>query len=641
MNLTSVADPIDPATPPGPRTADPLLGLAREGRLAAQYPQVRELLTGLPELELQRAGRALALLDPYQVSRQHPAVPSVTVAVTGHGTLSSVIPALTVQLARHGILLRPVLGDFDGYVFELSDPASQIYRCRPDLVLCLLDPSIVFDEIPVPWRPEDVERVAAARLQVIEGLASRFQDGPARGRATLVLNTMPLLREYTGQLIDHLSRARLGVIWREVNIRLLRLAAQNPAVVVLDLDPVLADGVPASDGRLSLYAKAHLTAELLSRYAQQVTPLVRQHLGHSRKALVLDLDETLWGGVLGEDGVDGIEVGDGYRGEAFVSFQRVVKQLGSQGVVLAAVSKNEPELVAAVLREHPRMVLREEDFVQVIANWQPKHENLRRLAESLGLGLDSFVFADDSAYERGLVRQELPAVAVVDLDREPASHRQNLLQEGWFDALELTEEDRERSARYRVEAERQSFLDRFDSIAEYLRALNVRVRIAAATEAEAARVSQLTLRTNQFNLTARRLQPPQVQALIKDPAALVLAVHTGDRFGRNGLVGAVLIRREATAFRIENFLLSCRVFSRGIEEACLLSVLRLARETGVQQVLADYRRTPRNHRVADFYPRHGFVRVTGDEQVTTFRHELAEVAPAPDHVHLVESLEEL
>jgi FkbH-like protein len=615
-------------------SADLLLELAREGRLAAEYPRVRDLLAGLPEQEQQRAGWPLTRLNADEVLRWHPGVPTVTIGIAGHGTLSALVPALTVQLARHGLLLRPVVGQFDGYVFELSDPQSPLYAARPDLLLCVLDPAMVFDELPVPWTPDDVARAAEARLAVIDGLVRQFL---AVGRGTLVLNTMPLLRRDVCQLVDARSRAQLGIIWREVNARLLRLSVDNPSVTVLDLDPILAEGVPANDPRLSVYAKAHLGPDLLAGYAREVGHLARQLRGQSKKCLVLDLDDTVWGGVLGEDGPEGIEIGDGYRGEAFLAFQRAVKQLGAQGVLVAAVSKNDPELVDRVLREHPRMALRSDDFVQVMANWQPKHENLRALAETLGLATDSFVFVDDSPYERGLIRRELPGVAVIEVDDEPAAHLGRLLRDGWFDVPELTGEDRSRPERYRVEVARKGFLDHFDSLEDYLRALRIRVRVRRADRADVSRISQLTLRTNQFNLTGQRLQSTAVRALVADPDALVFAVAADDRFGDNGLIGAILARRAGGVLRIENFLLSCRVFARGIEGACLAWLLRHARETGAEAVLADYRPTARNHRVADFYPRHGFVPEGSamDSGTVTFRHELTDIVSPPAHVRLV------
>ncbi|MEV0411113.1 HAD-IIIC family phosphatase [Streptomyces sp. NPDC050448] len=623
-----------------------LRDLADAGRLMSEYPRAGELMARLSGTELLKAGRLLARLDPEEISKAHPGTPLVTIGVTGHGTLGTLAPALTAQLARHGLVARPVLADFDNYVHELLDPAGELNAARPDLVLCVLDPMIVFDEVPLPWRPEDVERVAADKIGLIERLAARFAERPG----TLVLNTMPLLRAHTGQLVDHRSRARLGAVWREANARLLRLAEDNASVVVLDLEPIVAQGVPVVDDRLSTYAKAHLTDDLLFAYAAEIGHLARQMTGRTKKCLVLDLDDTLWGGVLGDDGVDGIEVGESYRGEAFLAFQKVVRQLGSQGVLLAAVSKNEPESVARALREHPRMAVREEDFVQVIANWQPKHDNLKHLADTLGLSVDSFVFVDDSAFERELVRRELPGVTIVEVDGEPAWHRRNLLRDGWFDVREVTAEDRIRTTRYRDDTARKSFLDSFASTEDYLRELDVRLRIGPATRAEAPRISQLTLRTNQFNMTAERLQPGEVLDLLdrtRDPAPLALAVHAGDRFGDHGLVGAILARRDGHVLHIDNFLLSCRVFSRSIEEACLSWVLRHARATGATSVVAAYRETAKNRRVRDFYPRHGFV-PTGEDGdtsdgddggVRTFRHALERIEPMPSHIRIDETPE--
>lgn len=605
--------------------------LHRAGRLVTDYPQVRPLLTGLSEAGLAAAGQLLSRLDPDQVLAAHPDTVTVRVAITGHGTLAPLIPPLTAQLARHGLLLRPHLGAFDGYVFELGDPASALYVSRPDLVTCVLDPMLVFDEVPSPWGPADVAKVLAEKLTLLE----RLVDGFARTcAATLVLNTVPLPHHWAAQLVDQRSRARLGALWREANARLLRLAEDYASVVVLDLDPLLAEGVPAVDPRMDVYAKAHLSPQLLARYAREVGHLAANLAGQGRKCLALDLDGTLWGGVLGEDGPDGIELAGTRRGEAFGAFQRVVKQLGAQGVLLAAVSKNDIEPVRSVLREQPDMLLREDDFVRVSANWRPKHENLAELAADLNLAPEALVFADDSAYECGSVRSELPAVAVVHLDGDPALHVANLLRDGWFDVRELTTEDRDRVSRYREELARKDFLQTFDSLEQYLRELRVVVRLGRARDGELARVSQLSLRTNQFNLTGERLSPAEVAALAADQDALLLTVHTEDRFGANGLVGAVVTHRAADVLHIDNFLLSCRVFSRGIEQACLSTVLRHARDRGVSAVTADYRHTSRNAVVREFYPSYGFQLVRDDGATRTYRHDLGGIVSVPEHVRL-------
>ncbi|AXK32418.1 HAD-IIIC family phosphatase [Streptomyces armeniacus] len=643
---TPSAAPAAPAAPPvtasaDARAQDRLRALHRAGQLAERYPEVEALLADLPAERLPQAGQLLSRVDADEVLRHHPRTPVVGVAVTGHGTLAPLVPALTAETARHGMLLRPYVADFGGYVFDLSDPSRPLHAAGADLVLCVLDPMAVLDELPTPWQVADVERTLEEKVRLWDGLVGRFR---AESPATLVLNTLPLPRRFTAQLVDHRSRAVLGAAWREANARLLRLAEAHPSLVVLDLDPLIADGGPASETRLSLYAKSHLSAGLLAAYAREIGHLARHLAGRTKKALALDLDGTLWGGVLGEDGPEGIEVGDGYRGEAFQEFQRTVRQLGSQGVLLTAVSKNDLEPVRKVLADHPGMVLREEDFVRVTANWRPKPDNIRETAEVLNLGTDSFVFLDDSPYECGLVRRELPEVATVRLDEEPAEHLERLLRDSWFGVREVTAEDRSRPSRYRDESARGDFLRSFDSLDDYLRELGVHVRLARMERADVGRVAQLTLRTNQFNLTTVRLQPAEVEALADDPDALVLTVRSGDRFGDNGLVGALLLRRDGDVCRVENMLLSCRVFARGIEQTCMATVLRRARKAGFRAVEGRYRETAKNGGVREFYPECGFGRAdgggadAGGGAELAFRHDLADVPAPPDHVSLTLAL---
>ncbi|MFE5208766.1 HAD-IIIC family phosphatase [Streptomyces sp. NPDC056600] len=609
-----------------------LTRLHRDGGLAAHYPRVRGLLAELTGDSLARAGRLLARLDPDDVLAAHPATPAPLLALTGHGTLTGAVPALTAELARHGLPARIRLSPFDSWVFDLVDPASELYAARPGLVLCLLDAAVVTDDLPTPWGADDVARVLEEKLGLLERAAEVCAT--AAPGATLVLNTLPLPQETPAQLLDLRARARLGALWRRAEARLLELSDRHPHVVVLDLQPLLAQGVAVRDVRQSVYARAHLSDGVLARYAREVGHLARLSTGGAKKVLALDLDNTVWGGVLGEVGPDGIETDGGYRGEAFRRFQLVVRQLAAQGVLVTAVSKNDLEPVEKTLREHPGLALREEDFVRIRANWRPKHENLAELAAELNLGVDSFVFVDDSSFERGLVRRELPGVAVVAVGEEPALHPERLLEDGWFTARELTDEDLVRPARYREERDRQDFLHTFDSLDGYLRELDTTVALAPAAPEEYARISQITLRTNQFNLTTRRLQPADVRALAADPAALVLGVRAADRFGDHGLVGAVLLRQDGEALTVDNFLLSCRVFSRGIEQTVLHAALRHARDSGLREVRAAYRRTPKNGKVADFLPRGGFTATTVTEEETVFRHDLAELPEPAAHIRL-------
>ncbi|MCP2321421.1 D-glyceryl-ACP synthase [Nocardia amikacinitolerans] len=613
-----------------------VIDLYRSGRLIDEYPTVRWLLADLSDAELIRAGRVLARLDPTEIVERHPSTAVLRVALTGHGTFANLVPALTAELARHGVAPRYYVADFDSFVFELADSGSMLYAAKPDMTLCLLDPMLVFDELKEPWRADDVDQILKAKLGLIENLVATFR---AQNTGILVLNTLPLLRRFTAQLIDHSSRAKLGALWRDANSSLLRMSEANPTVAVVDLDPIIADGVPASDARMSQYAKAHLSSELLASYARTAGHIASHLCGRTRKALVVDLDDTLWGGTVGEDGIDGIDVADGPRGQAFTAFQRVVKQVASQGVLLAAVSKNEPNLVRQVLQDHPGMTLREHDFVNVIANWHPKWENLTELAATLNLSTDGFVYIDDSSFECGLVRNALPGVAVLQVDEEPAFHVETLLHDGWFDGLQLTDEDRIRVNRYRDDVARKDFLDSFDSVEAYLHELRVQVRLSGMTPEDVPRVAQLTLRTNQFNLTTIRLQEGQVRDLLADPHAQIVTIRSQDRFGDNGLVGAIFIRWEEQSAHIENFLLSCRVFSRGIEHASLAQILHRARGRGTKTVYGHYRRTTKNTKVADFYRRYGFVQVSADESRSIYSHDLDKIIEPPAFVHVRDEIE--
>lgn len=624
-----------PTTSSGSTSDEALLELHRTGRLVARYPEVTRLVAEMSGGQLLRAGRLLARLDPREVADAHPAVPVVSVALCGHGTTAPLVAPLTAEFARHGLLLRPHVADFDSYVFDLSDPGSALYRAEADLTVCLLDPAVITDELPATWQPADVRRIAEEKVALLRQLATRFA---AESRGTLVFNTLPLPRDLPAQLVDYRSRALLGAVWRDANAALLRFTEDLPGVVVLDLDPLVAEGIAAKDPRLDVYTKLHLSPDLLARYARELGHLARHVAGRTKKCLVLDLDNTVWGGILGEDGQDGIEVDGSYRGEAFRTFQRVAKQIASQGVLLAVVSKNDQEPVDTALREHPAMTLRQDDFVRVVANWRPKSENLVELAEALNLGVDSFVFVDDSSYECGLVRHSVPGVAVVQVSEEPADHVGRLLADGWFDVLTLTAEDRRRVAKYRDELVRRDFLHSFDSIESYLAELGVTTTLAAATEPDVARVSQLSLRTNQFNLTTRRLQPADVRALIDDPASLVLTIRSSDRFGDNGLVGVVFARWDEDVLHLDNFVLSCRVFSRGIEQAALSAVLRHARAGGARAVHGEYRPTAKNHTVRDFYPRYGFRPMPEGDESSSFRHDLADIVEIPEHVDLTTDL---
>ncbi|KNB50935.1 HAD-IIIC family phosphatase [Streptomyces caatingaensis] len=637
MDRTGNPSPSHRTTPPA---LDRLRALHQAGVLGREYGRLSRLLAELESDEdLARAGRLLARLDPDEVVRASATasrpVDEITVVITGHGTLDPLVAPLTAQLARHGLLLRPLVSDFDAYLRDLQDPGSLLYTAGAQLALCVLDEGVVFDEVPTPWSVADVEEATTAKLAQLERLTARY----ARSGGHLVLNTVPLRRHRTHQLVDHRSRSELGVVWREFNAGLLRLGTRHPEVTVVDLDPLVAEGGPVAEPRLSAYFRTHLGDELLGQYAREIGHLVRARRGATKKVIAVDLDNTLWDGVLGDDGLEGIAAAATPRGEAFGRFQGVLRQLRHQGVLLAVASKNDRSAVEQALREHPDMTLREDDFVRIKANWRPKDANLAELADELNLGLDSFVFVDDSPFETGLVASSLPDVTVVRLDEEPALHVERLLADGWFDAPELTAEDRARTEQYRGEAARRELLGGTGSLEEFLAGLDTTARLSRAAGRDIPRIARLTQRTNQFHLATRRMGTDEVRAAAEDPDHLVLALHAGDRFGDSGLVGALFVRREGATWHLDNALLSCRVFSRGIEQAAVRALLAHARATGAHEVRAVYRPSRKNGRFRDFYPGLGFSVVTESAEELVLRHDLSVLPEPVPHVRMETAFE--
>ncbi|MFI7354935.1 HAD-IIIC family phosphatase [Streptomyces avidinii] len=634
-----------------------LRDLRAQGLLEKAYDRVPVLLAqeDAAGAAVATAGRLLAGVDPGAVLEHHPGTPVVTVAVTGQSTVGHVVDPLRGELARHGLLLHAVLGEHGTYLRDLTDRGSELWRAAPELTLCLLDAETVFSQVPPVWRVEDVER---AGREVLDRCAALAAGAPG----TLVLNTVPLPRTYSHQLVDHRSRALLGAVWREFNARLLRLTGSATRLVVIDLEPLAGEGGPVTDPCLARHAKVQLGAGLLAAYAREIGHLARAVRGRVRKCLVLDLDNTLWDGVLGDDGPDGIAAAGTLRGEAFGAFQKCVKQLASQGVLLAVSSKNDEGPVLEALNTHPDLVLRETDFVAVNANWEPKEGNLADIARALDLGTDALVLADDSPAERAGVRLGAPEVAVVALDEEPALHITRLLADGWFDTLALTDEDRARGGAYRRQRERRALHAGSGTHEEFLRALEVTVELAPPRRHEFARVSQLTLRTRQFNLTGGGHSESDLAALAADPQRLLLAARSADRFGDNGLVGAVLGTFAEGVLHLDNMWLSCRVLARGVEQACLAVLLARARALGLSAVTAAYVPTVRNHRTREVYPSCGFTRADhadgadgsggadrsggaggtnwsagSVDRKLVFHHDLTRLPDVPAHVRITET----
>ncbi|MFF3226791.1 HAD-IIIC family phosphatase [Nocardia suismassiliense] len=551
------------------------------------------------------AGRLLARTNSALVCRPGTAPHPLRVAVAGSFTADNLIPLLRISLLAAGIDPEFHLTPPDQLLMQLSDPDSALARFAPDLTVCPIHEELF---LPRDADTADLDTVRDLLTQRLDLFGTAVSAFAARTAGTVLVHTVPLPQIRWRTVNAYRSRARLGRAWRELNSGLLEFAERIDNVDAVDLELLLTDSAVAlRDDRLFRFGSMAWSPAVEQLYAGQVAGYARALTGRAKKCLVLDLDNTLWGGVLGDDGPENIELGSLYPGNAYTELQRAVLALRDQGVLLAVASKNDPALVARVLTEHPEMLVRTDDFVTVKANWEPKDGSLAAIAAELNLGLDSLVFADDSAFECELVGRALPQVTVVPLAGDPAGHLGALLAGDHFTVLTTTDTDRQRTELYRARVRRQEWTSSRSALDGYLTDLGIEVTVRRADEYLLPRIVQLGGRTNQFNLTGRAHTAQQTRRMAGSAEHAVLGFEVSDRFGREGMVGALWIAKHTDHWLIENAVLSCRVFARGIEFAVLQTVIDEAVAAGVVRLEAAFRSSGRNGPAEKFLADAGFV----------------------------------
>ncbi|QXX95817.1 HAD family hydrolase [Serratia marcescens] len=557
--------------------------------------------------------------------------------IVSNFTYQPIADALRCRLLARGMLPEFYLSDYNQYRYELLDADSGLYRYAPELTLCLLDEHALLDELRDSWRIEDIEQGLHNKLRQLSQFAVQYQR---QTNGLLVFNTLPLSNNTLQQSLDYRGRSRLSRCWAQFNADLCALSETHRHVFVIDTQSLLSADLPLRDERQGFYARLLMSNALLDALAGEIAALALASRGMAKKCLVLDLDNTLWGGILGDDGIDGIQLGNTPRGDAFVRFQQVIKQLGAQGVLLAISSKNECENVINALQQREDMVLKRDDFSAIVANWQPKSEALQSISKQLNIGNDSLVFLDDSAFEREEVRRQRPTAIVIDPGDDPAEYAASLVRGNHFCQLELNQEDYRRSQLYRTEAQRQSLRNETASFETFLQELQLKLRLFSPQETELARIAQLSLRTNQFNMTTLRMSEGEVHAWLTRQHHGIIALQSSDRFGEYGVIGCLFYHREGNTLWIDNFLLSCRVFSRQLETAALNNFLGWAHRQGCENIHARYLPTQKNTQAADFYPRHGFTLSESNARYSEYRYMLPAAVAIPQHIDVTASYQE-
>jgi FkbH-like protein len=529
------------------------------------------------------------------------------VALVATWTTKTFAPLLALAAARSGMQIDVREAEYGQYFNDTLQPGSALLADAPDVVILLPDDRALGLSAQAEPDPAALEAEVARWTSAWDGVR-------AQSAATLV--QLGFARR-PGDVFGNFGAGFPGSLAAQVAglNRALAERANARDIAFVDVDRLAARAGAASwfDDRSWYMAKIPYAPAALCRLAQETAVTLAARFGLSRRCLVLDLDNTLWGGVIGDDGLAGIRLGEGVEGEAYVDFQRALKTLTARGILLAVCSKNDLEVARQPFERHPEMALKLDDIAAFVANWEPKSEGLLRISRELDLGLESLTFFDDNAYEREEVRRRLPDVDVPVLPPDPTRYRAALEAYPYFEPGSFTAADARRGEQYRARAQAKALQDSAGSLDEYQKSLDMVARIGPIDELNMARVVQLINKTNQFNLTTRRRNRAELETFIAAPDTVHFWVRLADRFADHGLIAVVLGTVASDVLEIDTLLMSCRVIGRGVEEVVLRHVADLAAERGAAAVRGVYIPTERNGMVADLYPRLGFApERTGD-----------------------------
>jgi FkbH-like protein len=575
----------------------------------AAAPDAAALQRALGPVELEKlSANDVSLLSRSLRKRAGPA--DVKLAYLSNFTLDLLPRWVDVHFAREGLSAAHHVGGFGQYVQEVLAEDSGLARFQPDLVLLALSLRQLRPEAWASFASLSAAERRDLREDVVSHVESWAQSALERVPATLLIANFPLPSQPAFGIADLNAEYGETEFHLDLNLDLLRRFKGLPRVQVFDAERLASrfGKERLVDRRMYYLAKMEWSPAFLGCAAGELVRHARAAQGRARKCLVLDLDNTLWGGVVGEDGPAGVKIGSGDpEGEAFLDLQHRLKALQAQGVLLAVCSKNNPGDVHELFESRPEMPLKLSDFAAVEISWEPKHEGLKKIAAALNLGTDSLVFMDDNPAETSLIAQMLPEVKTVLLPPDPAEYAALVERMTDFERTAVLEEDARKTSQYRENRQRQELQAAAGDLATYLASLRTELAISRARRDDLPRVHQLFTKTNQFNLTTQRYTPAEVERFIGSPICELWVARARDRFGELGTIGAILLKRDGRVVYVDSFLMSCRAMGRGIETALMNHLKhRLLDEPGHLELRGRYLPTAKNKPVETFYEDQGF-----------------------------------
>jgi FkbH-like protein len=529
------------------------------------------------------------------------------IALLGGFTLNGMAETFSVKCFDANIGCTTYVSGYNQYNQEILDGNSNLYKFSPDISFLLLDTrSILGNFFHFPYPTSELERQQIIKNKIIE-ISNLIKSFTNKSKSKLVISGLVIPTFSPYGIYETKTSYGLQEMIRDFNSQLAKIAKDNDSVYLYDFNGFVTRFGEQNvfDFRQFFFGDVKISLDYIPYMVHDLMGYIKALLGLNKKCIVLDLDNTLWGGIVGEDGFEGIKLGNDPVGKAFMEFQKILLALHQRGIILTINSKNNPEDAIKVIRDHPDMVLKEEHFACMKINWNDKVQNMKEIANELNIGLDSMVFFDDDPVNREYVQTNIPQILTVEMPSDAAQYAQTLMSLNDFNVLQITDEDIARGKMYLQDKQRKEMEQASTNIQEFLQQLDVKLTIKKANYFTISRISQLTLKTNQFNLTTRRYQEEDIKKFIQD-GHWVGCAQVEDKFGDNGITGVFIVKKENSQWLIDTFLLSCRIIGRGVEDGILAHILKKAKAENVKSVKGEFIPTKKNTPCANFLSDYGF-----------------------------------
>ena len=532
----------------------------------------------------------------------------IRIAILGGFTLNGLEETMRVKCDEKRIQCTTHVSGYNQYNQEILDEKSQLYKFSPDITFLIIDSRTILGKLflnPYSVSIEERKQFVQNKSDEIINLAKSLVE---KSKSKLVISNFSV-PSYSPIGINE-TREEFGLhdMVRVLNENIKIGLSTEPEIFIYALNSFVTRFGENNvfDYKQYFYGDVRISLDYIPYLAEELMGYIKAVLGLNKKCIVLDLDNTLWGGIVGEDGFEGIKLGDSPVGRAYAEFQHNLLALNQRGILLAINSKNNFDDAMQIIKDHPNMVLKEDNFVCIRINWNDKVVNMKEISDELNIGLDSMVFFDDDPVNREYVKSNLPEIQTIDIS-DPSNSSKILKSINDFQMLKITDEDMTRNKMYLEQRKRTDLKTQVGDLQDFLKQLNISVKIKNADSFTIPRISQLTIKTNQFNLTTRRYQEEDIRKFSQDKDKIVECAQVEDKFGDNGITGVYIINKDnKQEWTIDTFLLSCRIIGRGVEDGMLHQIIEKARKEGVSKIRGEYIKTKKNKPAENFFPTFGF-----------------------------------